>query len=77
MRCLSKSPEARPQSAAKLRELLLATPEANQWSEVEASTWWRNLNRSELPSDSQAGPTDPLALTIEARHFETPSGWGQ
>jgi serine/threonine-protein kinase len=72
MTCLKKNPKDRPQTAAALRDLLVKAPEANQWSETEACQWWRDLDRTTLPSHAEHTPTDPLALTIEKSHFHKP-----
>ena len=38
--CLEKDPDARPQSAAELREMLDACDLEDTWSESDARTWW-------------------------------------
>jgi serine/threonine-protein kinase len=46
LRCLSKAPEQRPDSAAELAELLAAVGGVAPWSEADARRWWQE--RSEL-----------------------------
>jgi serine/threonine-protein kinase len=47
LRCLAKSPEDRPESAATLRAELLEL--ASTWTEQEASAWWAEHD-GDLPS---------------------------
>lgn len=52
LRCLAKSPEERPQSAAELGELLDSIDVQPKWTQAQASEWWR-LHRP-TSGDSQA-----------------------
>jgi serine/threonine protein kinase len=38
--CLAKEPEDRPDSAAVLRESLLACESAGEWTPADAAAWW-------------------------------------
>jgi len=40
LRCLAKSPDARPQSALELAELLDACEDVGDWSRADARRWW-------------------------------------
>jgi serine/threonine-protein kinase len=53
LRCLSKRPEARFESAGALREALLATPAAATWSRARAAGWWRE-HRTAFRAHSEA-----------------------
>jgi eukaryotic-like serine/threonine-protein kinase len=44
-RCLEKEPDARPQSAVDLRQLLLASLVAADWSVKERVEWWKAYER--------------------------------
>jgi serine/threonine-protein kinase len=45
LKCLAKSPDQRPQSAAKLREALewIST---DGWGEEQATKWWSSNSRA-------------------------------
>jgi serine/threonine protein kinase len=47
LRCLSRDIERRPQSAMELRDLLLATPHASEYTPEARAEWW-NKHRQEL-----------------------------
>jgi serine/threonine-protein kinase len=73
MSCLAKDPAERPQSAAVLRKKLLAVPEASLWTEVEASLWWRNLDKSNLPAKGKGRATPgSLSVTVKRSDFDIP-----
>ena len=74
MSCLAKDPGQRPQSAAELRKLLISVPEASLWTEVEASLWWRNLDRKAIPAQGKGRhtPSGSLSVTIKRSGFEIP-----
>jgi len=46
--CLAAAPEHRPQSVLELRELLLATPHAAEWTVREQTEWWAQFHRQPL-----------------------------
>ena len=53
--CLAKSPSDRPESAAALRDELLACEDAGLWTQRDASEWWqayRGETRDSADSDS-------------------------
>ena len=57
MSCLAKDPEQRPESAARLAELLLAC-ECGSWSHRDARYWWEEFGeaaRSESAVDESEG----------------------
>ncbi|HEX5398720.1 MAG TPA: protein kinase [Verrucomicrobiae bacterium] len=47
LRCLEHEPEKRPQSALELRDLLLASPQANAYTPEARATWWAEFHRQE------------------------------
>jgi serine/threonine protein kinase len=60
--CLAAAPEDRPQSVLELRDLLLATPHAAEWTLKEQAGWWVNFHQQPA-----AGPTtadDSVALPM-------------
>jgi hypothetical protein len=46
--CLAARPEDRPQSALELREQLLATPRAGEWTVREQAEWWAQFHQQPL-----------------------------
>jgi serine/threonine-protein kinase len=61
MKCLSKSPSARP-SAAALSEALEALPKPRDWDPKEAQRWWREFKTAETAPASDA---QTLTITID------------
>ncbi len=52
MKCLAKLPEDRFATARLLRDALMRCPDAIQWTEQEASDWWRgNAEVALIPAD--------------------------
>ena len=47
LRCLEHDPEKRPQSALELRNLLLASPHANDFTPEARTAWWVEFHRQE------------------------------
>jgi len=71
LRCLDRAPEARPQSAVELRELLLATPHANDWTPEARAAWW-NEHRDEIQAQpgtvcETASPIPTVKIDFESR----------
>lgn len=60
LRCLEKRPEDRFESAAALREALLATPAAAGWTREKAAGWWRQ-HRGPFRAHSEAARLRQLA----------------
>jgi serine/threonine-protein kinase len=48
LRCLAKQPEQRPQSARELNRLLASVRGVPEWTQEDASEWWRTY----LPASS-------------------------
>jgi serine/threonine-protein kinase len=66
MRCLAKSPEERPASAAELARLLREVPRGNDWSESDALQWWTEWRQ--LPKQAAASaPTLTITVDLEGR----------
>jgi serine/threonine-protein kinase len=69
LRCLAKSPAARPASAAELGKLLRGVPSARAWSDESAVQWWSDFRR--LPRPASAGaPTRTITVDVAARDPE-------
>jgi hypothetical protein len=64
MRCLAKDMNARPQSAAELRALLLETPCAQDWTPAARAAWWDQ-------SEAQPGLTQPDSSAAVAAPMAT------
>jgi hypothetical protein len=77
--CLAKSPDARPQSAAELRDRLEALC-LGAWTPAEARHWWTHQAKRVLDAAKlerhQARSNSPvtIAIDLERRSFaETPA----
>ncbi|HEV8549345.1 MAG TPA: serine/threonine-protein kinase [Polyangiaceae bacterium] len=71
LKCLSKSPDARPDDAATLRGELLAGSAAGTWTQKKAAQWWRTRGKELLasglkPRASSRGESPSIVLTRAA-----------
>jgi serine/threonine protein kinase len=57
LRCLAKSPEARPQSAAALAAELADCLPVQPWTTTDADSWWRQ-NGPTLAAPADGGRSD-------------------
>jgi eukaryotic-like serine/threonine-protein kinase len=62
-RCLAKEPDSRPQSAGDLRQLLLASPVAADWSVEKRVEWWQACERQPVTGldETVADASTPMA----------------
>jgi len=70
LRCLSKEPAGRPQSAAELRAELAACEEGAHWGEQQAREWWRRrvrVSHSATPTGESLTKAPTLAISLEDR----------
>jgi eukaryotic-like serine/threonine-protein kinase len=58
MRCLAKEPDARPQSARELRELLDGCEDVGPWTQAEARDWWANHVRDVAAARARVQPDE-------------------
>ena len=66
--CLAADPEKRPQSALALRLLLLATPQAGEWTVSEQAEWWTDFHRqtpAKIAAVEGAAPTPVATVKID------------
>jgi serine/threonine-protein kinase len=68
MRCLEKSPHARP-SATALAKLLRAIPAERDWSEDEALAWWVEFRKQEPQAAASGTPTLTITVDVDQRGF--------
>jgi hypothetical protein len=61
LRCLAKTPEGRPASAAELARLLRELPPSNVWTEADALRWWREFRRTEATTTTDG----TVSITID------------
>ncbi|MDJ0974768.1 MAG: serine/threonine-protein kinase [Planctomycetota bacterium] len=57
--CVDRIPEARPASAAALREALLACEDAGRWTEADAARWWAEREDATAPARGEPGAPSP------------------
>ncbi len=65
MRCLAKSPDARP-TAAELARLLVPPPTSVGWTESDAEHWWREF-RAQESSPASSAPTMTITVDLGRR----------
>ncbi|MEM9692517.1 MAG: serine/threonine-protein kinase [Myxococcota bacterium] len=65
LRCLEKSPDDRFETAALLREALLACEAASDWNDRRAERWWRE-QRDALSPLRSLPPATPVELEAQA-----------
>ena len=70
LRCLAKNPAQRPQATQELRALLLASPQAGEWTLEARAAWWARYAPlgAAPPAPEPATPSAPLtepALTVD------------
>jgi serine/threonine-protein kinase len=62
LRCLSKSPAERPESAAALRDLLLSCDDCEAFTLERSQQWWSERRAALHPSDPRASGGSPSVL---------------
>ena len=67
MMCLAKQPSGRPADAGALAKLLGDVPQAGDWSEDQALTWWTEFRRLDRPSATTA---DTRTITVDIANRE-------
>jgi serine/threonine protein kinase len=67
LRCLERDPEKRPQSALELRDLLLASPQAEDFTPEARAAWWAEFHRQEKSPVvvGAATPSPPPTVKID------------
>jgi eukaryotic-like serine/threonine-protein kinase len=69
LRCLDKDPSARPQTAAELRDQLIAIDDAGSWSEVDGRNWWA-ANGPALRARHENSPVTGKSRTLAVDLFQ-------
>ncbi len=72
LRCLSKRPDERPESAEALGEMLAACESSGSWRAAEARAWWLGDAKSAPVSSPVETPADPSAPTIASSGTQGP-----
>ena len=62
LRCLEKSPAARPQSAAEMALALARCVPEQPWTEADAESWWQQYQPTMAATGSQPGITEDVRL---------------
>jgi serine/threonine-protein kinase len=62
--CLEKAPEARPESADALRDVLIAC-DVPRWTLAEARAWWKTHQPAPRSLDPEAKPESMTALDVD------------
>lgn len=66
LRCLAKSPDDRPASAAELAEELATCPSAQPWTDADAERWWREFAGGATSMRAAAAPASgSLTATVD------------
>ena len=67
LRCLERDPEKRPQSALELRDLLLASPHAEDFTPEARAAWWTEFHGQEKSpvAAGAATPSPPPTVKID------------
>ena len=79
LKCLTKEPERRFQSADELEAALLECDDLSDWSQAEAHLWWREWNegRSHVRSQASGSWHGTVAVDLDRRAGRRrPSGFG-
>jgi serine/threonine protein kinase len=66
LKCLAKDPAARPQTANELRDLLLLTPHAKDWTPEARAIWWNEYSKQAVPKpgETQHAEETPPEVTV-------------
>ena len=67
LRCLEKEPNLRPQSVLELRDLLLSSPRAGQWTLEARSAWWKEHATGVVPPTVKVDQAQlpPMEATVK------------
>jgi hypothetical protein len=60
LRCLAIDPDQRPQSTLELRELLLASPRAKEWTLADRVAWWTKYHSQPVVEVETAEASTPM-----------------
>jgi serine/threonine-protein kinase len=67
LKCLSKQPEARYESAAELALALEALPRGADWSRDDARAWWRTYRDALAATPASDAPTRTIQIVLGSR----------
>jgi serine/threonine protein kinase len=65
LRCLERDPEKRPQSALELRDLLLVSPHAADYTPEARAAWWAEFHKQEQSAAEVKTPTPSPLPTVK------------